>query len=102
MSLENVNLFTQLTTRYLFCAVLLICKNDGEFTWLLFRDVEKITLLKIGRDDELKKSCFLVTEQKESLKNRATALSISLTLICMRIQLNRMILESDRYKKSTC
>lgn len=69
---------------------------------VVFNDVEKTTLLDRGRDEELKKSCFLVTEQHESLKNRPAALPISLSLTCMRIQLNQIIPESGRYKESAC
>ena len=69
---------------------------------VFFKDVKKTALFEIGRGEESKKSCFLVAEQKESLKNRGTSLSISLPLICMRIQLNQIISVSDSYKESTC
>lgn len=61
-----------------------------EFKWLFFRDAEKTALLEIGRGEELKKSCFLVTKHKESLKNGATALWISLSLIFMRIKFHQI------------
>lgn len=34
-----------------------------EFKWLFFSEIEKTALLEIGRGEELKKSCLLVTEQ---------------------------------------
>ena len=96
MNLEDINLVTLPMTASFLCYFVNLLRVISKFKWLFFRDVEKIALLETGRAEEFKKSCFLVTERKESLKNRATAPSISLSLACVRTQLYETTSGRDR------